>query len=132
MTNFDFLFVKREIKTEEKTHCGVSHDFLGFSRFSPPWKRYVRSLSLIVAIPPVMQPVWSFPHSIWKHCANFRHPNNPLGKSFFEKILFNFSIERRGKTMGKQTVARSLIVWALLLLLHNASSIQEGRLPFTV
>ena len=34
--------------------------------------------------------------------------------------------------MGKQTVARSLIVWALLLLLHNASSIQEGRLPFTV
>ncbi|XP_066014963.1 zinc metalloproteinase-disintegrin-like atrase-A [Pocillopora verrucosa] len=29
--------------------------------------------------------------------------------------------------MVKQTVARSLIVWALLLLLHNASSIQEGE-----
>ena len=130
MTNFDFLFVKREIKTEEKTHCGVSHDFLGFSRFSPPWKRYVRSLSLIVAIPPVMQPVWSFPHSISKHCTSIQITLWTI--SHLEKILFNFSIERRGETMVKQTVARSLIVWALLLLLHNASSIQEGRLLFTV
>ena len=30
MTYVGFLFIKREIKAEEKTHCGVSYDFPSF------------------------------------------------------------------------------------------------------
>ena len=30
MTYVGFLFIKREIKAEEKTHCGVNYDFPSF------------------------------------------------------------------------------------------------------
>ena len=132
MTYVGFLFIKREIKAEEKTHCGVSYDFPSFFEIFAAVKEVRKKFIFDCRHSSCYATCLKFSSFGLKQCASVRHPTNTLDNLSFKKILLNFSIERRGKSMVKQTVARSLIVWALLQLLHNATSIQEGRLLSTV